>query len=342
MHTSQTFEADAPATLLTFLAERLPDQKRTNLKKLLKFKSVFVNQRPVTKFDHPLVPGDLVHIKGYTPEKTGKRLPFTLEVLHEDKDLIVVVKPPKLLTIATEKEKANTAYHQMRDYVERQNPHRGERVFIVHRIDRDTSGLLVFARTEAIKRILQDRWDEVDKRYYAVVEGVPKKSEDIIESHLRESDKSLKVHSVAPGDDAKYAATKYKVVKIGDDYSLLDVTLLTGRKNQIRVHLSDRGHPVVGDKKYGAVSNPAKRLGLHAYYLSFIHPSSGKRLVFTSELPLELKRLLKLSNDNKAEALRQRPPSARQKPAGRERKRSQPARPKRSRAKSSEKGRPGS
>ncbi|MBX7255438.1 MAG: RluA family pseudouridine synthase [Candidatus Hydrogenedentes bacterium] len=341
MHTSHTYEVETATTLFSFLTERLPDQKRTNIKKLLKFKSVFVNQKPVTKFDHPLLPGDLVHIKGHNPEKSGKRPPFTLQILHEDKDIIVVVKPPKLLTIATEKEKTNTAYHQLWNYVEWQNPHRGERIFIVHRIDRDTSGLLVFARTEAIKRVLQERWDEVEKRYYAVVEGVPKKSEDVIESHLRESDKSLKVHSVAPADDAKYAATKYKVVKVGDDYSLLDITLLTGRKNQIRVHLADRGHPVVGDKKYGATSNPAKRLGLHAYHLSFIHPTTGKRMVFSSELPPELKKLLKLSNENKAEALRQRPPAQRDDRARPKPKRSQPARPKRPRAKSSEKGRPG-
>ena len=309
MHTSHTFVIEKPVQLFNYLMERFPDLKRTNIKRLLKLKSIFVNQRPITKHDYALVPGDLVHNKGYNPDKSGKRPPFFLEVVHEDSDIIVVIKPPKLLTIATDKEKAVTAYHQLRDYVEWQNPNRGERIFIVHRIDRDTSGLLVFARSEAVKRILQDSWDAVEKRYYAVVEGVPAKSEDIIESHLRESSKSLKMHSGAPSEEAKYAATKYKVVKVGDDYSLLDVTLLTGRKNQIRVHLSDRGHPVVGDKKYGATSNPAKRLGLHAYRLSFLHPTTGKRLVFSSELPAELKRLLKLSNENRAVAMRDRPPA---------------------------------
>jgi 23S rRNA pseudouridine1911/1915/1917 synthase len=161
----------------------------------------------------------------------------------------------------------------------------------VHRLDRDTSGLIVFARNETVKRKLQEGWKEVEKRYYAVVEGTLVKKEGGIRSMLSET-KSLKVYSGRHSDRAKLSTTKYRVVKAGREYSLLDILLETGRKNQIRVHLSDIGHPVAGDKKYGAKTDPLGRLGLHSYRLMFKHPSTGSPLSFQSKLPRKFERLI--------------------------------------------------
>jgi 23S rRNA pseudouridine1911/1915/1917 synthase len=166
-----------------------------------------------------------------------------------------------------------------------------ERIFIVHRLDRDTSGLIVFAKNEKVKRTLQEGWKEVEKRYYALVEGTPLRKEGVIRSRLSET-KSLKVYIDRHADGAKLSTTKYRVVKTGREYSLLDIILETGRKNQIRVHLSDIGHPVAGDKKYGAKTDPLGRLGLHSYRLMFKHPVSGAPLRFESKLPRRFDRLI--------------------------------------------------
>jgi 23S rRNA pseudouridine1911/1915/1917 synthase len=207
-----------------------------------------------------------------------------LKIIHEDDSIIVVEKSAGLLTIASETEKVNTAYYRLNEFLRLRSSTSGERIFIVHRLDRDTSGLLVFAKTEIVKRKLQENWSGVKKRYYVIVEGKPKKKDGEIESRLQET-KSLKVYSDPHSDDAKLSKTSYRIMKSGRDYSLLDVLLETGRKNQIRVHLSDIGHPVAGDKKYGAKTNPLKRLGLHAYLLLFKHPVSGELMRFKSKMP---------------------------------------------------------
>jgi RluA family pseudouridine synthase len=211
--------------------------------------------------------------------------PLGIKVIYEDNDLIVIEKPSGLLSIASETEKIKTAYFQLNEYLRLRAPEAGERIFIVHRLDQNTSGLIVFAKNEKVKRELQGRWKEVEKRYYAIVEGTPVKKEGEIESHLKET-KSLMVYSTRHSDEeSKLSKTKYRVLKSGREFSLLDIQLVTGRKNQIRVHLADIGHPVAGDKKYGAKIKPFSRLGLHAYLLSFKHPVTRVPLRFESKMP---------------------------------------------------------
>ncbi len=261
--------------------------KRNRVKKLLKFGAVSVNGKTVRIYNHPLSEGDKVSIipkKEHLSKDILKR--FRIKILFEDDHIIVIDKPAGLLSISTEEEKERTAYRILNEYLKA----KGQRVFIVHRLDRDTSGIMVFAKTEEAKRRLQERWHETEKIYIALVEGIPEKKEGVITSKLKES-KTLLVYET-DSRDAKPSATAYKVLKTGMGYSLLELKLLTGRKNQIRVHLSGIGHPVAGDKKYGAKTNPVHRLSLHAWRLSFVHPVTGKKLSFESKIPFILLRLL--------------------------------------------------
>lgn len=292
MKSARTLFAVERATLFKFLQTQYPDTKRTTLKQLLRHGAVYVNGNPVTRHDHLLEPRDRVVIERGQAAPRRKSKVERPEIVFEDRHIIVINKPEGLLTIATEKETHRTAYRQVTAYVQEDRPHRGERIFIVHRLDRDTSGLLVFARTEEAKRAMQDHWERAEKKYYALVEGVPRPSEGTIRSHLREHPKSLRMHSAPPSGDAKLAVTRYRTLRGGRRFALLEVKLETGRKNQIRAHLSEQGHPIVGDKKYDARTNPIGRLGLHAYFLSFPHPATGKRLLFKTELPKEFSRVL--------------------------------------------------
>ncbi len=256
---------------------------RTKVKQLMRHRALEVNGKAAQGFDHLLCKGDTISVR---KDKNQSKVVLSpgIKIIFEDDDLIVIEKPAGLLTIATETEKTKTAYYQLNELLKLRNPRTGERTFIVHRLDRDTSGLIMFAKNEKVKRTLQKGWKDVEKRYYALVEGTPGKKEDVIQSRLSES-KSLKVFIDRRSDEAKLSKTKYRVVRTGREYSLLDILLETGRKNQIRVHLSDIGHPVAGDKKYGARTNPLGRLGLHAYLLMFKHPVSGAPLRFESKLP---------------------------------------------------------
>jgi len=209
-----------------------------------------------------------------------------LSIVYEDQDIIVIDKPAGLLTIATDKEKRKTAFYLLSSYLKERAQSTKERIFIVHRLDQGTSGLLVFAKNEAAKQILQEQWDQVEKRYAAVVEGVPARKEGQITSLLAET-KALRVYSVRGKDGGgKEARTDYRLIKEGQGYALLDITLHTGRKNQIRVHMADMGHPIAGDKKYGATTNPLGRLALHACHISFAHPTiPGKQMEFDIPAP---------------------------------------------------------
>ena len=257
---------------------------RTKSKQLLRHRAIGVNGKEVNSPGHVLVEGDVVSISKNKIDAKGG-LPLGIKIIYEDDDLIIVEKPCGLLTIATDTEKKKTVYFQLNEFLRLRSPRVFERVFVVHRLDRDTSGLIIFAKSEKIKHILQDNWMQVEKRYYAIVEGTPAKKAGEIESCLKEA-KSLKVFSGSHSDESKLSKTKYKVIKPGRYHTLLDIQLETGHKNQIRVHLADIGHPVVGDKKYGAKTNPFKRLGLHAYVLSFKHPVTGKPLRFESKMPI--------------------------------------------------------
>lgn len=213
-----------------------------------------------------------------------------LNIIYEDKYIIVVEKPAKLLTVSTEKEKNRTLFHQLYEYVKKKN--KNNKIFIVHRLDKDTSGLLIFAKDEITKRRLQDNWNDlvIVRGYIALVEGKVNNDGEVI-SYLKET-KTLLTYSSNDKKNGKKAITKYKVLKSNNNYSLLYINILTGRKNQIRVHMNDINHPIVGDKKYGAKTNPIGRLGLHANVLKFYHPISNKIMYFELKLPFEFNRVI--------------------------------------------------
>ncbi|BEQ13268.1 RluA family pseudouridine synthase [Desulfoferula mesophila] len=210
--------------------------------------------------------------------------PRGLTILYEDQDILVVDKIGGLLTIGTEKIRENTAYFLLTDYVRKGNLKSKNRVFIVHRLDRDTSGVLVFAKTEDAKRYLQDRWPEFSKKYYAVVQGTLPEKEGVISSYLAEN-RAHRVYSVADPAKGKLAKTGFRVVKESKSYTLLEIELLTGRKNQIRVHFAEKGHPVVGDKVYGEKSRGARKLALHAASLTITHPYTHEKMTFETQPP---------------------------------------------------------
>lgn len=265
--------------------------KRTRIKQLLKYRAVSVNGKAVLRHDHHLYPGDRVSLSTEKKVVTDIQPKLGIKILYEDDAVIVIDKPADLLTIGTEKERTKTAYFQLNEYLRERTPDKRARVFIVHRLDKDTSGLIVFAKNETAKRRLQANWNDVDKRYLAVVEGVPNKNEDTIAGYLNESS-TLRVYESKDSGNAKYAVTKYKALKNSRQYALLEIDLETGRKHQIRVHCSGIGHPVAGDRKYGAETDPLKRLALHAYRLSFPHPLTKKRMDFESKPPQAFAQLI--------------------------------------------------
>ncbi len=211
-----------------------------------------------------------------------------LTILYEDKNLLIVDKPPKLLTIATAKEKEHTLYHEVSEYVKKQYPK--NKIFIVNRLDKDTSGIVVFAKNEKTKLEYQNNWQDyaLNREYLAIVEGKVLKSQDTLKNYLKE-DKNFKVHVSLDGE---LAITKYEVLEKNKSYSLLKVKILTGKKNQIRVSLSNINHPIVGDKKYDSEKNPINRLGLHASSIELM--INGKPVIIQSKIPKEFKLMFKL------------------------------------------------
>lgn len=217
-------------------------------------------------------------------KRVSKHQPKGLLILHEDRDILVVDKAPGLLTMATDRESEETAYYRITDYVRKGNPKSHARVYIVHRLDREVSGILVFAKTPEAKNALQAEWDQSEKRYYALVHGVPREPEGVFSSYLIENGVHS-VHATADTKRGKLSHTGYKVLGSAHGVSLLEINLLTGRKHQIRVHLADHNLPIVGDKKYGKQKSPAKRLALHAKSIRFNHPYSGKPCFFETRIP---------------------------------------------------------
>ena len=205
-------------------------------------------------------------------------------ILYEDRDILVVDKAPGLLTMGTNREKVKTVYYRLTDYVRKGNPKSHERVYIVHRLDREVSGILVFARSVAAKNALQAHWDDVEKHYLALVHGVPPASEGTFSSYLVENGVH-RVHSTANPKRGKLSHTSYKVLGHSKGVTLLDINLLTGRKHQIRVHLAEHDLPILGDTKYGEKRTGERRLALHAKSIAFEHPYSGKPCFFETRIP---------------------------------------------------------
>lgn len=279
---------DRPGPLLATMIELLPNRSRKLLKAVLRDRQVTVDGKTVGQYDHPLRPGQKVEIQ-WQPQ-AQKQPAHGLDIVFEDEDIIIIDKPAGLLTIATDKEKRKTAYAALSAYVKLANPE--AKIFVIHRIDRETSGLLMFAKSEQVKQKIQKSWNETiqQRTYVAVVEGRVEQLQGTVTSWLTESS-ALRVYSSQNPHQGQRAVTHYRVKERNNRYSLLEVNLETGRKHQIRVHLQDLGHPVVGDKKYGSGDNPIGRLGLHAQVLAFTHPETGRLCSFTSELPKSFSRL---------------------------------------------------
>ncbi len=273
--------------LLEYLYEHL-DMPKKRIKQYLIHGSVYVEDDRVTQYNYPLVAGMKITID--TNSKHIKNLPF--EIVFEDDHLIVVNKPSGLLTIATEKEKERTLYHIVRDYVISKNP-RG-RIFIVHRLDKDTSGIVLFAKDEKTKNQLQEHWNEYVslREYTAIVSGHPKEESGQIVQYLKETKTNLVY--VSRHEDGKKAITNYSTVKSSKHYSMLKITIDTGRKNQIRVAFASKKTPIVGDKKYGDKTK-SNRLFLHANRLKIYYPVIRKDILFEIAIPNEFKKFI--SND---------------------------------------------
>ena len=271
-----------PSELMKFLVSRLPDQSRSAIKSLLSHKQVSVNNRTVSQFNHPLLPGQQVVVTwGHVDP------PFRhpeLRIIFEDDYFIVIEKKAGLLSIATDKEKNKTAYSIISNYVKRADPK--NKIFVLHRLDKNTSGLMMFARSQEIQTVMQKKWNEnIDSRsYVALVEGCVARDKGTLMSYLLES-KAFIMYSSRSPKEGQRSVTHFEVLKKNDHFSLLKLILETGRKNQIRVHMQDMGHPVTGDIKYGAQYNPVRRMGLHAYLLAFTHPVTGEAMHFETPIP---------------------------------------------------------
>ena len=281
-----------PTELMKFLIAKFPEKSRTTIKSMLAHKQVTVGDMVTTKFDFPLKTGQMVFLNKSKSDEKPRFRGFRL--VHEDADVIVIDKASGMLSIASETEKTKTAYSMLNEYVKKFDPK--NLVYIIHRLDRDTSGLMMFAKSKRVQEILQKDWNEsiIERSYIAIVEGVVEKTEGTVTSWLKEN-KALVMYSSQTPDDGQKAVTHYKVLKTEKQFSLLEVKLETGRKNQIRVHMKDMGFPVTGDKKYGAKLNPIGQMGLHARVLAFKHPKTGKPMRFDTPIPGKFLKLFRFN-----------------------------------------------
>ncbi len=250
---------------------------KKEIKSLLTHGSVLVDGKVVTKFDYILKDGQRVTINKYNKSSS-------IDIIYEDNDIIVVNKKAGILTVNTDTNKNVTLYNLVSEYVKKKS--KSNKIFVIHRLDRDTSGVVMFAKSERVKKMYQDSWDDlvIERQYIAIVNGITKDS-GTIKSYLTE-DKNHYVHSSANG---KLAITHYKKLKSSHKYTWLYINIDTGRKNQIRVHLKELGFPIVGDNKYGHKDSNFKRLCLHANKLVIINPINKKEMTFIASIPAEFK-----------------------------------------------------
>ena len=272
-----------PIELMTFLLAKMGGMSRNSVKSLLAHRQVMVNDKVTTRFNLPLQPGDIVTVnsgRGNIELSHPK-----LRIIFEDAYLIVVEKKEGLLTVSTGNPDETTAFSILKNHVKKSSPQ--NRIYVVHRLDRETSGVIMFAKNKDVQLTLQENWHRIVTRriYVALVEGKMEKEQDTIVTWLSENEKSLKIHSSNTDNGGQQAITHYRCVKSNDHYSLLEIELETGRKNQIRVHMQGIGHPIVGDKKYGAGVSPINRLGLHARLLAFYHPVTTEVISFETQVP---------------------------------------------------------
>lgn len=268
---------DKEMLLFDYLKEILPNKSKNNIKSLLKNECININNKIITKYNYLLKKNDILEIK----YKTNN-----LNILYEDNNIIVIDKPAGLLTISNEKEKVKTLYHYVLEYLKKKK----QKVFIIHRLDKDTSGIVMFAKSEKIKKMYQDNWNNlVIKRGYIAVVCGNTKNNGTIKSYLKENSNMMVYSSF----DGKLAITHYEKIKSNNKYTMLQIYIDTGRKNQIRVHMKENGTPIIGDKKYGNKDNSLKRLGLHSNILIVRNPINNKILEFRSNYPYEFDEILR-------------------------------------------------
>ena len=292
---SERWTVEVGGSLAELVAQSLAGASKKRVTQLIKHGAVSINDQVIRRADHVVEAGARLTIVFGLEGGDPHTLPSNLRIVYQDEHLIVVDKPAGLLSIGTDSERAQTAHALLCRYVAEQARDPRERVFVVHRLDQGTSGLLVFARTEEAKHALQQSWSSACKIYLAVVEGVPTESQGTLRSYLREN-RAMRVHS-STEDDGKLAVTHYRLLASTRGRSLLEVRLETGRKHQIRVHLSDLGHPVLGDRLYGSVVSLPGRLALHAHRLELLHPVTSQLITHTSPLPDALQALLPRLNE---------------------------------------------
>ena len=294
LHFSGPADATAagPVNLLDALFALMPDRKRTTVKDYLRLGQVMLDGRVVTAFNAPVTAQS--HIDVNTSRQFQTFSNPRLSIVYEDDDILVVNKGYGLLSMGTDRVHQGTAYALLKDYLKRKDPRL--KLFIVHRLDQHTSGLMMFAKSIEAKEAMQHNWNNMvlERNYAAVVEGHVDQESGRRQSYLAENSQHV-VYSVDSPDqakDAKLAVTNWKRVRSRGGYTLLDVSLDTGRKNQIRVHLSDMGHPIAGDRKYGARTSPIHRLALHARTLRFVHPVTKADMRFEIPLPASFGKLV--------------------------------------------------
>jgi 23S rRNA pseudouridine1911/1915/1917 synthase len=278
----QKFKLDKDSTLIEAVTAILSDHTATKIKSMLRHDQFAVNGSPSSQFNRPVKSGDELEINfdhSFIVFKNPR-----IRLVYEDDDIMIVDKGYGILSTGTEHVKEGTVFSIMRSYVKHNN--HAAHIFIVHRLDRDTSGLMIIAKTEVAQQALLNNWSNmiIDRKYVAVVEGVMEKDADVVKSYLTENNQ-FEVYSTNDPSAGKLATTSYRTIKRGSDFSLIELALKVGHKNQIRVHMKDIGHPVSGDRKYGAQPNAIHRLALHASTLHFVHPVTRKEMNFETPIP---------------------------------------------------------
>lgn len=267
--------------LFDYLRNNIDGKSKNNIKSLLKNEVVFVNGKIVTKYNYVLCDGDVVEIN-------KKKANNNINIIYEDNDIIVIDKPSKILTISNRNEKVNTLYRMVSDHLKKEH----KKVFIIHRLDFDTSGIIMFAKSQRVQKLYQDNWNDLAKirEYTAIVDGITA-NKGHIESYLKQT-KTLLVYS-SKNKDGLFAITDYEKIGGNSKYSMLKILISTGRRNQIRCHMADIGHPILGDYRYKCKINPIDRLCLHANRLEIINPITKELMVFNSNIPEEFNSIIK-------------------------------------------------
>ncbi|MBD5295967.1 MAG: RluA family pseudouridine synthase [Bacteroides sp.] len=276
---------------MQFVSDNVDSAPRNDIKKWLKFGHLMINGVVTKQFDAPVEPGQWVELNLTRPFVVFKNP--RMQLIYEDDDVIVVNKGYGLLSVGTgSQKKEETAYNILKEYVKDVDSR--QKIFVVHRLDRATSGLMMFAKSPEAQEAMQHNWNNMvlERKYVAVLEGNVEQDEGVIRSYLGETSQYEVYSTQEAAEGLKLATTRYKVLSRGYGYSLVEFSLDTGRKNQIRVHAKEIGHPIVGDRKYGAKASPINRLALHARTLRFAHPITRRDMRFETPIPTKFLKMV--------------------------------------------------